>query len=80
LGVYQQARESKGPSAWILVQPPEQLDQWLRNFIMANKKNFTITNATLHLAVLFAALSNWDEYIDYLRNELIYLVRTFWIA
>jgi len=77
IGVYQQSQSSEGPSAWILVQPPEQLDQQLRSFITNNRRdngNVQTRNTMLHLAVLSAILSNWDEYIDYSRKELINLV------
>ncbi|KIW23674.1 uncharacterized protein PV07_11854 [Cladophialophora immunda] len=73
LGVYQQSQGSDQPPTWILVQPPERLEQRLRNILLATVKdrgNMQTINAVLHLVVLSTALSNWDEYIDYSRKEL----------
>ena len=79
VGVYHQSHGPEGPSAWILVQPPAQLDQQLRSLIKGSQQdevNIQIGHPMWHLAILATALSNWDEYVDHSRKELTNLVCT----
>jgi hypothetical protein len=77
VGVYQQTRSPEKRSVWILVQPPERLHQQLKSAIVGTSRHEWSKqdrDMVLHLAVLSVTLSNWDQYIEYLRNELTQLV------
>lgn len=77
VGVYQQTRNLEKQSVWILIQPPERLHQQLKSAISGTSSHEWSKqdrDMMLHLAVLSVTLSNWDQYIEYLRNELTQLV------
>jgi len=77
VGVYQQRRSRGNPSVWILIQPPERLYQQLKSTINQTLKSEwgkQDRDMMLHLAVLSVTLCNWDQYIEYLRDESSQLV------
>jgi hypothetical protein len=77
VGVYQQTRSPEKQAVWILIQPPERLYQQLRLAISGTSRHEWSEqdrDMMLHIAVFSVTQSNWDEYIEYLRNELTQLV------
>ncbi len=77
VGVYQQTSSLSKRSVWILVQPPERLHKQLKLAITGTSRHeWSEQNSDmmLHLAVLSVTLSNWDQYIEYLRDKLTQLV------
>ena len=77
VGVYQQMTSPEQRAVWILVQPPEKLHQQLKSAIAGTSRHEWCKqdrDMMLQLAVLSVTLSNWDQYIEYLRNELTQLV------